>query len=115
MQYIKNFLLWFLFLFLVVPSFAMSQDTLKQKIASNFEKIIAKSKIQEPSQDIATRSPMGSKLYRTASNGIVLIVTANNVMGSGVIISNRGLVITNCHVVTKEPAVGLVFKKSNPQ
>ncbi len=112
MKYIKNFLLWLLFFFLVVPSYAMSQDTLKQKIASNFEKLIAKSKIQEPSQDISTRSPLGSKLYKTASNGIVLIVTENDVMGSGVVISNKGLVITNCHVVTKEPAVGLLFKQA---
>ena len=33
-------------------------------------------------------------------------------VGSGVVISYRGLVITNWHVVENEPAVGVVFKSS---
>ena len=112
MKYLKILLLWFLILFLVHPSYGIDEDTLKQKIAKYSEKLISKSKIQEPFQDIPIRSPTGSKLYRAASNAIVLIVTANDVMGSGIVISNKGLVITNWHVVENENLVGILFKQT---
>jgi S1-C subfamily serine protease len=112
MKYFRFSSVWFLFFLLVSSSLMAEEGTLKQRVASNFEKLMAKSKIQEPSQNIVTRSPMGSKLYRSVSNGIVLVFTANDVMGSGVLLSNKGLVITNAHVVENEPAVGIIFKQA---
>jgi S1-C subfamily serine protease len=103
---------WVYLLLLVSSGLAADEDTLKQKVASNFEKLIARSKIQEPTQEIVTRSPWGSKLYPTTSNGVVLVGTANDVIGSGAVISYRGLVITNWHVVQNEPVVGIVFKET---
>jgi len=112
MKYLKILLPWFLVSFLVHPSYGIDEDTLKQKIAKYSEKFISESKIQDLFQNIPIRSPMGTKLYRAASNAIVLIVTANDVMGSGVVISNKGLVITNWHVVENERLVGVLFKQT---
>ena len=111
----KFFKFPFVFVFILLlasTSYAVDEETLKRKVASTFEKFIAKSKIQEPTQEVVTRSREGSKLYRNASNGVVLVGTANDMVGSGVVISYRGLVITNWHVVENELAVSVVFKSS---
>jgi S1-C subfamily serine protease len=112
MKYFKLIIVGIVLFLVVSPSLAADEETLTQKVARNFERLIAKSKIYEPSQEIVTRSPMGSKLYRNASNGIVLVATANDMMGSGVVLSYKGLVVTNWHVVENELAVGLIFKES---
>jgi S1-C subfamily serine protease len=102
---------WLVLLFIVSPSIAADEEILKQKIAINFEKLIARSKIQEPSQEIVTRSPGRSKLIRDTSNGVVLVGT-NDMIGSGVVISNKGLLITNWHVIENKSSVGIVFKQA---
>ena len=112
MRYFKFFFVWSLFFLLVSPALAIDEDTLMQKVASNFERLIAKSKIQEPTTEIETRAPGGVKRYRDASNGIVLIFTANDMMGSGVVLSYRGLIVTNWHVVENELTVGIIFKQA---
>lgn len=112
MRYFRIVIVGIILLLIASPLMATDEDLLKQKVVTNFEKLIAKSKIQEPTQEIVTRSPIGSKLYRTASNGVVLVATANDVVGSGVVVSYRGLVITNWHVVENEPVVGIVFKQA---
>jgi S1-C subfamily serine protease len=112
MKFFKFSLVCIFILFLATTSYAVHDETLKQKVVSNLEKLIARSKIEEPSQGIVTRSPMGSKLYRNASNGIVLVATANDMMGSGVVLSYKGLVVTNWHVVENEALVGIIFKQS---
>lgn len=112
MKYFKLIIVGIVLFFIVSPSIATDEDELRQRVASNFEKLTAKSKIQEPTQEGVTRSREGSKLYRNASNGVVLVGTANDMMGSGVVISYRGLVVTNWHIVENEPAVGVVFKSS---
>jgi S1-C subfamily serine protease len=112
MKFFKFLFVCVVVLLLASPLYAIDEDTLKQKVVSNFERLMAKSKIQEPSQDKVTRSPMGSKLYRSSSNGIVLVFTENDMMGSGVVLSYRGLVATNWHVVENESLVGIVFKQA---
>jgi len=112
MKYFKYFLVGIVLFLIVSPSIAIAEDALRQKVASNFEKLIAKSKIQEPTPEIVTRAPGGVKRYREASNGIVLIFTANDMMGSGVVLSYKGLIVTNWHVVENELTVGVVFKSS---
>jgi S1-C subfamily serine protease len=112
MKQFKVFLPMVLFLIIASPLLATDEEILKQKIINNFEKVIAGAKIQEPSQDIVTRSPGGSKLFRNASNGIVIVFTSTDMMGSGVVLSNSGLVVTNWHVVENEPRVGIIFKEA---
>lgn len=111
----KFFKFPFVFVFILLlasTSYAVDEETLKQKVASTFEKLIAKSKIQEPTQEVVTRAPGGVKRYRDASNGIVLIFTANDMMGSGVVLSYKGLIVTNWHVVENELTVGIIFKQA---
>jgi len=98
MKFFKLLLACFFILLFDSTSYAFDEGTFKQKVASNFDKLIAISRVQEPFHETVTRSPKGSKLYRNASNGIVLVGTANDMVGSGVVISYRGLVITNWHV-----------------
>ena len=112
MKYFKLIVVGIVLFLIAPPSIATDEETLRQKVAGNFERLVAKSKIYEPSQEIVTRSPKGSELYRNASNGIVLVATANDTMGSGVVLSYKGLVVTNWHVVENEPAVYLIFKES---
>ena len=112
MKFFKFALACVLLLLLACPSLASDEDTLKQKIAQNFEKLITKSKIHEPTTDTPTRSPAGPKLYRLVVNAVVYIGTGDGVLGSGVVVSNSGLIITNWHVVVGESTVGVVFKQA---
>ena len=112
MKSYRFFIVGIFLLLIVSSSLAADEEILRQKVTGSFERLVAKSKIYEPSQEIATRSPVGSKLYRNASNGIVIVATANDTMGSGVVLSYQGLVVTNWHVVENEPAVGLILKES---
>jgi S1-C subfamily serine protease len=112
MKYFKLIIVGIVLFLIVSPSIATDEDALRQRVASNFEKLISKSKIQEPTPEIVTRSPGGVKRYRDASNGIVLIFTANDMMGSGVVLSYKGLIVTNRHVVENELTVGIIFKQA---
>jgi len=112
MKYFKFSFVWAIFFLLVSASMATDENILRQKVASNFGKLITKSKIQEPTPEIETRAPGGSKRYRDASNGIVLVFTANDMMGSGVVLSYKGLIVTNWHVVENELTVGIIFKQA---
>ena len=64
MKFLRFLITCVLLLIIASLSLATDEEILKQKVATNFEKLIARSKIQEPSQDIVTRSPGGSRLYR---------------------------------------------------
>jgi serine protease Do len=112
MKFFKSSFLWLLFLLVVSPSSApaMEEAALKQKIVNHLEKIMTTSKIQEPAANTATRSQSGPNHYRAVIKAVVCIATADGSMGSGAVISSRGLIVTNWHVVGKEQIVGVVFK-----
>ena len=74
-----------------------------QRIASVLEKL-PKNLILEQ-----TRGEKEVELYRTASRGVVLVVTKES-LGSGALITANGQILTNWHVVGNNPQVVVVFK-----
>lgn len=57
----------------------------------------------------STRGATETRVYQTASASVVLIVT-KDALGSGVLISADGKIVTNLHVVGKSAEVGVIFK-----
>ena len=56
---------------------------------------------------IGKRSPIGPQLYRKVVDSIVLVVT-KEFMGSGVVVSPKGHILTNWHVAGDREVVGVV-------
>lgn len=62
-----------------------------------------------PEGQAATRGAAETRVYQKASPAVVLIVSKDS-LGSGVLISADGRIVTNLHVVGEAPEVGVVFK-----
>ena len=110
MKLFKTLLAVAILFLLSYNSFAIDEDTQKQRIINHAEKFIAGAKFQETDLDTPTRSPAGPRLYRQVVNAVVLVFTDQGNQGSGILISTKGLIITNCHVVESAPFVGVIFK-----
>jgi S1-C subfamily serine protease len=63
----------------------------------------------QPEGRAATRGAAETRVYQKASPAVVLIVTRHG-LGSGVLISADGKIVTNHHVVGDEEEVGVIFK-----
>ena len=67
--------------------------------------------------DQITESPSGqlrsagSLIYKTLADGVV-VVYANDGMGSGAVVDHTGLIVTNWHVVEDDKTVGIQFKST---
>lgn len=75
---------------------------------------------QGPESSLLTRSPWGPGLYRQTVNAVVLIIipeelSGQDSMGSGVIVTQSGVIITNWHVVQDAPGAAIVFRPSPPK
>lgn len=63
----------------------------------------------QPESRAATRGAAETRVYQKASPAVVLIVSRDS-LGSGVLISADGKIVTNLHVVGDASEVGVVFK-----
>jgi len=55
------------------------------------------------------RSPIGPQLYRRVVDSVVLVVTKESI-GSGVVVSAKGHILTNWHVAGENEVVGVVAR-----
>lgn len=65
----------------------------------------------QPEGRSATRGAKETSVYQKASPAVVLVVSDDK-LGSGVLISADGKIVTNLHVVGDDTEVGVVFKPS---
>lgn len=63
----------------------------------------------QPESRTVTRGAKETGVYRSAAPAVVLIVTDDS-LGSGVLISADGKIVTNLHVVDGKTEVGVIFK-----
>ncbi|PZQ61590.1 MAG: hypothetical protein DI570_11975 [Phenylobacterium zucineum] len=63
----------------------------------------------QPEALAATRGAAETRVYQQASPAVVMVLTRDG-MGSGVLISADGKIVTNLHVVEDNDVVGVVFK-----
>jgi S1-C subfamily serine protease len=82
---------------------------------SSFQTFLAPARIADvlgnvaPDNELATRSGIGASIYRAVSPSVVLIVTDQS-LGSGALLSEDGLIVTNWHVIEGATRVGVIFK-----
>lgn len=62
-----------------------------------------------PDAAAATRGANESRVYKAAAPAVVLIVSKDS-LGSGVLVSADGVIVTNLHVVGDDAEVGVIFK-----
>ncbi len=111
MRLINTFFSGLLIFAFGLPSSAIDEDALRERITEHLQTVMREARIQEPSPDVTTRLPEVPRLYRRLVDAVVYIVTEEGITGSGTIISRSfGLIITNWQAVGSEYVVGVVFK-----
>ncbi len=95
-------------------------DRANEKVAKELDEFKALApddgQLMQPAQGIITvkphelpRSTRGAQIYSTFSRSVVLVITKEG-LGSGVLINKSGDILTNWHVVGKQPEVIVVIK-----
>ena len=75
----------------------------------NAKNAFARQLARVPAEDGKYAFASGSSLFKEVVDGVVLILT-NDALGSGSVIDDSGLIITNWHVVGDYTQVGVVFR-----
>jgi len=70
---------------------------------------LGKARIADAPVVVGKRSPIGPQLYRRVVDSVVLVVT-KEAIGSGVVVSAKGHILTNWHVAGENEVVGVVAR-----
>jgi len=70
---------------------------------------LGKARIAEAPVVIGKRSPIGPQLYRRVVDSVILVVT-KDAIGSGVVVTQKGHILTNWHVAGDYEVVGVVAR-----
>ena len=90
-----------------LDSLTTTQDGMQAHVSSALMKV-GKNLILED-----TRGTNEISAYRKVAPAVVFVLSKNKAFGSGVVINNKGYIITNWHVVQGLPNVVVVFKPKN--
>ncbi len=90
----------------VLPAWA---DEVPDAILDVVNRELAGVRVADPPVVVGRRSQIGPQLYRRVVDGVILIVTKDGI-GSGVVVSPKGHILTNWHVVGKHEGVGVVAR-----
>jgi putative serine protease PepD len=96
---------------LLIPPSAYGAD-LTDIFLSTAKRELAGSRVATPPVAEGKRSPIGPQLYRRVVDSVILVVT-ETMIGTGVLLTPEGHVLTNAHVVGKNEVVGVVPR--NPE
>ena len=92
---------------LLIPIPTHGED-LTEVLLTIAKRDLAGSRVADPPVVEGRRSPGGPQLYRKVVDSVLLIYTKEGTMGSGVVVSPEGHVLTNWHVVGKSDVVGAI-------
>ena len=70
---------------------------------------LGSARIADPPAAIGKRSLVGPQLYRRVADSVVLVVTKESI-GSGVVVTAKGHILTNWHVAGEYEVVGVVAR-----
>ena len=94
--------------FLGSPALAAA-DELQDVLFGVAKKSLTSSKMAEAPSSEGRRSAAGPQLYRQLVDSVALVVTKESI-GSGVVVTPRGHILTNWHVVGSNKVVGVVAR-----
>ena len=86
------------------PVFA---DDLRDAFVTLAKQRLADARMADPPAGSGTRSAQGPRLYRQVVDSVVLVVT-KDAIGTGVVVSPKGHILTNWHVAEGNEVVGVV-------
>jgi S1-C subfamily serine protease len=93
---------------MIGPATAFAED-LRDTFLDVAKRELGKARIAEAPEVIGKRSPIGPQLYRRVVDSVVLVVTKESI-GSGVVVSPKGHILTNWHVAGDYEVVGVVAR-----
>jgi len=94
---------------LTVGAQAVFAQDLRDTFLDAAKRELGNARIADAPVVIGKRSPIGPQLYRRVVDSVVLVITRES-MGSGVVVSPKGHILTNWHVAGDREIVGVVAR-----
>jgi S1-C subfamily serine protease len=97
------------FLVLLAVASPVAGQDLRDTFLDVVRRDLGNAEIADPPVVVGKRSAIGPQLYRRVVDSVVLIVTKESI-GSGVVVSAKGHILTNWHVTGQYEVVGVVAR-----